>query len=497
MTAMTPTPHGEGKTVTTVGLAMALARRGAVAVPCLRQPSLGPVFGVKGGASGGGRATVEPRAHIDLGFTGDLHAIGAAHNLLSALVDNHLHHGNELGIDPVTISWPRTVDMDDRALRGVLVNRAGTRASPREERYVITAASEVTAIHGLSTSYRDLRERLGRIVVARDRAGRPVAASALRAEGAMGALLRDALLPNLVRTSEGTPALVHGGPFANLAHGTCSVLATRLALTHADFAVVEAGFASELGAEKFVDLVQPLGGFHVDAAVIVATARALRYQGGAAADAVDRPDLDRLTRGLGNLGQHVANVRSLGMEPVVTLNRFPDDDPEEVRVLARFCDDQGVAFAVSDAFSRGGEGALDLADRVREAASRGRRSRPLYDPDLPPLAKVERIVRTLYAGSGVQLDAGVRERLDQLSREGFDREPVCVAKTPLSLSDDPRRVGIPTGFVATVHEAIPFSGAGFWVARMGEIVAMPGLSRHPLAERIALGDDGSVSGLEG
>jgi formate--tetrahydrofolate ligase len=493
VSAITPTSHGEGKTVTAIGLAMALSRRGHRAVPCLRQPSLGPVFGLKGGATGGGRATVEPSAAINLGFTGDLHAVASAQNLLAALLDNHLHYGNALEIDPATIDLPRTVDLDDRALRHIRVGAGANVGPERPDRFVIAAASEVAAIHTLGHGFRDVRERLGRILLGRTTRGDPVRADDLRAGGALAALLRPALEPNLVATSEGTPALVHAGPFANLGPGTASVASIRFGLAHADMSVVEAGFATELGAEKFVDLVSPVGRFAPDAAVLVATVPGLRYHGGGSGDG---PDPGAVERGLPNLGRHIANLKRLGLSTVVALNRYPQDDPAEIALVRAFCEERGVFFAPSRAFAEGGAGAAELAERVEEALARGAPARPLLHAADPLPEKLAMITREMYGGTGARLESAAEADLAGLASVGMDRAPICVAKTQLSLSDDPHRRGAPSGFEVTVHRFHPYGGAGFVVAALGEILTMPGLPRHPAAEHIGLSDDGRIVGLD-
>ena len=496
VTGMTPTRHGEGKTVTAIGLADALTRAGASTTVCLRQPSLGPVFGIKGGATGGGRATVEPSARINLGFTGDIHAVAEAHNLLASLVDNHLFHGNPLGIDPDRRLWPRTLDVEDRALRHVGTGVAeDPRQPPRSSAFVIAAASEVMAILALARDYADLKARLGRVIVAYHHDGTPVRAAELRADGAMAALLRDALEPNLVQTVGGTPALVHAGPFGNIAHGTCSRLSIELALATSEFCVVEAGFSTELGAEKFVDIVTPTLGHDVDAAVLVATLRALRYHGGATDEASARPNLRAVEGGLANLAQHVENLGALGLAGTVALNRFPDDSPEEIDRVRRFCRELGLALVESRAFDSGGEGCASLAEEVRRLAALGQHSRPLCPAGTPAPEQVRRIVRGLYGGYDVsELADALRDR-EELARIGELDGPVCVAKTPLSLSHDPRRLGRPRGFTPDVHRYSRSAGAGFTVAYLGTIETMPGLPTRPAAELLDVTDGGQIVGL--
>lgn len=496
VTAMTPTPQGEGKTVTAIGLGMALERAGKRAVVCLRQPSLGPTFGLKGGAAGGGRCTVEPMQEINLHFTGDIDAIGSAHNLLSAMLDNHIYQGNLLRIDPAAISWPRAVDMNDRALRRVEVGVGEKRQGAEHEgSFMITAASEVMAIHGICSGYADLKARLGRVVVGLDQAGRPVTAEQLKAAGAMAVLLKDAVAPNLVQTAEGTPALVHGGPFANIAHGTASLTSILLGLKHAEYCVVEAGFASDLGAEKFVDIVARAGGFEVDAMVVVASVKALRYHGGAQKSALESQDPDAVRRGLENLAKHVENARVFGLTPVVAINKFPTDGADELLAVEEFCRREGVPYAVSTAFAEGSPGAAQLAERVIEAAGRGEKSRPVYVLEQPIEEKLDVIVRRIYGGDGAAFEPEALKDIALLRELGMADRPVCVAKTNLSLSDDAAKVGRPRGFTCTVKRVAPSAGAGFNVAYMGDIVTMPGLPKVPLAESIDLSDAGAVSGL--
>jgi formate--tetrahydrofolate ligase len=497
VTGMTPTSHGEGKTVTTIATAMGLRRAGHRVVAVLRQPSLGPVFGVKGGATGGGRATVEPSDAINLGFTGDLHAVAAAHNLLSALLDNHLYYGNELGIDPQRIRWPWTVDMEDRALRHVAAESGGVkRTVSRSSQFVITAASEVTAVLGLARDYADLKERLGRILVASDATGRPVRARDLHAEGAMAVLLRDALEPNLVQCADGTPAIVHGGPFGNIAHGTASRLGIEFGLAAADFCVVEAGFASDLGAEKFLDIVARQTGLAIDAAVLVTTVRGLRHQGGLGEDRIADPDPAAVAHGLDNVRAHLDNLRTYGIPAVVVLNRFPGDAPEEVELVRAAALADGVGFAVSTGFADGSEGMADVAERVIEAARGGGRSTPLYPADSTIPAALDVLVRRVYGGDGADWTPAAQAQLDDLLRIGEGTVPICVAKTALSLSDDPKRLGRPTGFRVTVRRVERSAGAGFTVVYLGDIETMPGLPKRPRAEAMDLLADGRIVGVE-
>ncbi len=496
VSAMTPTKHGEGKTVTSIAVAMALRRAGYGAVVCLRQPSLGPVFGIKGGAAGGGEATVEPAETINLGLTGDLDAIAAAHNLIAALFDNHIFQGNALGIDPTIRLWPRTLDVEDRSLRQVVTSaQGGPREPPQPGTFVIAAASEITAILGLSQDYADLKERIGRVLLGFRKTGEPVRVRDLKASGAAAALLRFALEPNLLQARDGTPALIHGGPFANIAHGTCSRLAIELAQSTADYCVVEAGFATDLGAEKFVDIVGRLAGLDVAGAVLVATLRGLRYHGGVPDERDALPDPAAIGRGLSNLEQHVSNLRTLGIEPVVVANRFPGDTAEELALLRRFCEERNLAYAESTAFVEGAPGAADVAARVVEVCARGGHSRPLYTASTSIEAAIETIVRQIYGGAGVTIAPPAQETLGMLRRIQEAEGPVCVAKTPLSLSDDPAVRGRPTGFVPTVRRFSRSAGAGFTVAYLGEIQTMPGLPRRPLSEQIDLTAEGRVIGL--
>ena len=496
VTAMTPTRHGEGKTVTSIALAMALRRAGHSSVVCLRQPSLGPVFGVKGGAAGGGQATVEPAETINLGLTGDLDAVAAAHNLIAALFENHLFHGNSLGIDGSIRLWPRTLDVEDRALRQIVTSaEGGEKEPPQKGTFVIAAASEIMAILGLAKDYDDLRERIGRILLGFRKTGEPVRTEDLKGTGSACALLRFALEPNLLQAQDGTPALIHGGPFANIAHGTCSRLSIELARATADYCVVEAGFATDLGAEKFVDIVGPLAGVQVDGAVLVATIRGLRWHGGVADEQLAVPDAAAVTRGLPNLEQHAENLRTLGIEPVVVANRFPGDSEEEMAILTRFCQERNLAFAESTGFVDGAAGTEALAARVVEVCARGGRSHPLYGPDASIEEMLDQIVRRIYGGGGVSMSSEATETLSMLRRIGELSGPLCVAKTQLSLSDNATIRGRPTGFVPTVHRFSRSAGAGFTVAYLGEIQTMPGLPRDPRAVHIGIDAAGVPQGV--
>ncbi len=497
VTGMTPTPHGEGKTVVSIGLGMGLKRIGKSSVVCIRQPSLGPVFGIKGGGAGGGRSTLEPMQEVNMRLTGDMDAITSAHNLLAAAIDNHVFHGNSLGIDPESILWPRVLDVEDRALREVRVAMGEKNGTPHGGKFIITAASEVMAILCLSGGYADLKSRLGRMVVAYTKEGRPVTAADLKVVGALGALLKDALQPNLVQTSEGTPAIVHGGPFGNIAHGVCSNISILLALQSADYAVVEAGFGSELGAEKFIDIVSRVAGVRVDAAVIVGTVRALRYHGRGAESpaAPEGPDPEAVMAGLENLAKHIENVRTLGLTPVVALNHFEGDGEEEVKAVSDFCAKEEVPFAVTTTFAEGGMGSVRLARLVVEESEKGSACAPIYEPGESIRDKVRKVVEKMYGGSGVSYTDAATAKLEKITRLGYGGLPVCIAKTATSLSDDPSLAGTPSGFVATVHDVELAAGAGYVIVEMGAISRMPGLPSSPAAERISLSDDGVVTGV--
>lgn len=496
VTGMTPTRHGEGKTVTAIGLADGLARLRHSAVPCLRQPSLGPIFGVKGGATGGGKSTVEPSLEINLGFTGDIYSVAAAHNLLSALIDNHLFHGNSLKVDPSRILWPRTVDMEDRALRHIIVGQGhDPRFVTHDSSFVITAASEVMVILALARDYTDLKNRLGRVIAALTTEGTAVRASDLIAEGAMAALLRDALEPNVVQTAEGNPALVHAGPFGNLAHGTCSRLSIELGLATSEYCVVEAGFATELGGEKFIDIVTPSLGRSVDAAVLVATQRGLRYQGGASDEESVLPNREALERGLDNLAQHLDNVAAFGVPAVVALNRFPGDTAEETRLVQQFCRTRDVEVVEARGFTDGGKGMVNLARAVVAAAGLGRKSKPINPPGTAVFDQLETIATRLYGASHVNRTPDAIDDLELLKRLNETDGPICVAKTPLSLSDNPHVLGRPRDFNVTVDRLSRSAGAGFTVAYLGTIETMPGLPTRPSAEEIDLSPGGEVLGV--
>ena len=501
VTAMTPTPAGEGKTTTVIGLADALNRIGVKAAAALREPSLGPVFGMKGGATGGGRARVVPSDDINLHFTGDMHAVTSAHNLLAAMVDNHLHYDSACGlIDIRSVRWRRVLDMDDRSLRSIVTGLGDSFSGIAcESGFDITAASEVMAVLCLSRDLKELKERLGRILVAASPGGAPVTAAQINAVGAMAALLRDALRPNLVQTLEGTPAFIHGGPFANIAHGTNSVIATRMALGLADAVVTECGFASDLGAEKFFDIVVRSGAVPPPSAVvIVATARSLKYHGGAAADALGAENAAALAAGFDNLRKHVENVAIFGLPIVVGLNRFPTDTEAEIRAVEDLCLAEGVRFAASDVYNGGGAGGEHLAREVMAAAQDDPRDfKPLYPLEMPLAEKIGTIARRIYGAAEVGMDLKARKKLLRFEKEGAGGLPVCVAKTQYSLSDDPKRLGRPRDFTLHVTDASLCAGAGFVVALCGEIMTMPGLPRAPQAEKIDVSDDGEITGIMG
>lgn len=498
VTGMTPTPAGEGKTTVVIGLGDALNRIGRRAVIALREPSLGPVFGMKGGAAGGGRAQVVPMEDINLHFTGDFAAVAAAHNLLAALVDNHVHHGNALGIDTRRIAWKRVLDMNDRALRRIVVGLGGSaNGFAREDGFDIVVASEVMAILCLAESRADLKARLARIVVGRRRDGTAITAADLRAHGAMAVLLKDAIHPNLVRTLEHNPALIHGGPFANIAHGCSSVIATRAALKLGDYAVTEAGFGSDLGAQKFFDIKCRIAGLRPDAAVLVATLRALRHQGGAEGDALQRPDPAAVERGLPNLERHLRNLREhFGVPALVALNRFPGDSEAEVAVVERALRAAGAVLVSSRHWAEGSAGAEDLARAVVALAESGRAAlRSSWRDDEPLWEKMRAVARSVYGAADVDAAPAVRAQVEALQRDGFGRLPVCVAKTPYSFASDPSLRGAPTGHVVSVREVRLAAGAGFVVMICGDILTMPGLPRAPAAQRIDIDDGGRVSGM--
>ena len=498
VTAITPTPAGEGKTTTTVGLADGLHRIGKSVAAALREPSLGPVFGIKGGAAGGGYAQVVPMEDINLHFTGDFHAIGAANNLLAAMLDNHIQQGNALGIDPRRITWKRCVDMNDRQLRFVIDGLGGkVNGTPREDGFDITVASEIMAVFCLATSIADLKARLARIVVGYTYDDRPVTAGDLKAVGAMAALLKDALAPNLVQTLEGTPAFVHGGPFANIAHGCNSVLATRMAMATADYAVTEAGFGADLGAEKFLDIKCRAAGLTPDAVVLVATVRALKMHGGLAKTALAEENLDALERGLPNLLRHLSNLKNVyGLPAVVAVNRFPTDTDREIDCIIEKCRALGVNVVLSTVWTDGGRGGEALArEVVRLCEEEHGNFRYCYPDDLGIADKVRAVVRKVYGGSDVQFLPAAEKQIVRLTELGYGNLPVCIAKTQYSFSDDPTKLGAPEGFTVTVKQVKVSAGAGFVVVLTGDIMTMPGLPRVPAAEKIDVTDDGRIVGL--
>ncbi len=501
VTAITPTPAGEGKTTTTIGLADGLRRIGKNVVVALREPSLGPVFGIKGGAAGGGYAQVVPMEDINLHFTGDFHAIGAANNLLAAMIDNHIYQGNALGIDPRRITWRRCVDMNDRQLRFVVDGLGGrVNGTPREDGYDITVASEVMAVFCLSSSIADLKERLSRIIVGYTYDERPVTAGDLHAVGAMAALLKDALKPNLVQTLEGTPALVHGGPFANIAHGCNSVMATRMALKLGDYCVTEAGFGADLGAEKFLDIKCRMAGLVPSAVVVVATVRALKMHGGLAKTELGEEDLDALDRGLPNLLRHVSNVKDVyGLPAVVAVNRFPTDTDREIDLIIRRCRELGVNVVLSTVWAEGGRGGEALAREVvrlcEENTEPEKNFRFAYPDDCSVKEKIEAVVKKVYRGAGVTYLPAAEKQIAKLTELGFGKVPVCIAKTQYSFSDDPKKPGAPEGFTVTVKNVRVSAGAGFLVVLTGDIMTMPGLPKVPAAERIDVDEDGRITGL--
>ena len=497
VTAINPTPAGEGKTTTTVGLADGMRRMGKNVLVALREPSLGPVFGVKGGAAGGGYAQVVPMEDINLHFTGDFHAIGAANNLLAAMLDNHIYQGNALNIDPRQITWRRCVDMNDRQLRNIVDGLGGkTNGMPREDGYDITVASEIMAVLCLASDITDLKLRLSRLVVAYTRDGKPVTAGDLNAQGAMAALLKDALKPNLVQTLEHTPAFVHGGPFANIAHGCNSVTATKIALKLSDYTITEAGFGADLGAEKFLDIKCRMAGLHPSCVVLVATARALKYNGGVPKAETGNENLEALEKGLPNLLRHVENITKVYKLPcVVAINRFPTDTEAELALIERKCKELGVNVALSEVWAKGGEGGLTLAEEVIRLCEQPNDFTFSYDVDLPIKEKIEAIVKKIYHGDGVNFTANAEKQIKTLTELGYDKMPICMAKTQYSFTDDQTKLGAPEHFTITVRNIKVSAGAGFLVALTGEIMTMPGLPKVPAAERIDVDETGKITGL--
>lgn len=496
VTAISPTPAGEGKTTTTVGLGQALSQLGKKTMICLREPSLGPCMGIKGGAAGGGYSQVVPMEDINLHFTGDLHAITAAHNLLAAMVDNHIQQGNVLGIDPRRVVWNRVMDMNDRVLRHIVVGLGGhPNGVPRESGFDITVASEVMAILCLARSISDMKERFAKIIVGYTYDNAPVTAGDIHAEGAMAALMKDALKPNLVQTLEHVPAFIHGGPFANIAHGCNSVLATKTALHLADYVITEAGFGADLGAEKFLDIKCRFAGLKPDAAVLVATIRALKMNGGKAKNELTESDPEAVKRGLPNLMRHISNMKKFGLPIVVALNMFPADTVEEKKVIEDACAEVGVAVAESNVFTEGGKGGLDLAEKVLSAIDQGASYHTLYDLEGSLKDKIETIAKEIYGAADVAYDPAAAKELKHIEEMGFAHVPVCIAKTPASFSDDPTKLGAPEGFTLHVREARIAAGAGFVVILTGKVMTMPGLPRRPAAEKIDVDEEGNITGL--
>lgn len=497
VTAINPTPAGEGKTTITVGLGQAFGKLGKKAIIALREPSLGPCFGIKGGAAGGGYSQVVPMEDLNLHFTGDFHAITSANNLLAALLDNHIQQGNELGIDPRQIVWKRCLDMNDRVLRNVVVGLGNKMdGMVREDHFVITVASEIMAILCLAVDMNDLKRRLGRIIVAYTFDGKPVTADDLQATGSMAALLKDALKPNLIQTLEHTPAFVHGGPFANIAHGCNSVRATCTALKLADYVITEAGFGADLGAEKFFDIKCRKAGLKPDAVVLVATIRALKYNGGVPKNELSAPNLEALKKGIVNLEKHIENLQKFGVPVVVTLNSFVTDTDEETAFVEKFCKDRDCEFALAEVWEKGGEGGVALANKVLETLETKKSNfKPLYEDDLSLKEKIEKVAKEIYGADGVTYAPAAERELKRITDLGMDKFPVCMAKTQYSLSDDAKKLGRPTGFKINVREVYVSAGAGFVVAINGAIMTMPGLPKKPAAYQIDVNDDGVITGL--
>ncbi len=497
VTAINPTPAGEGKTTTTIGLGDALTRLGKKCALALREPSLGPVMGVKGGAAGGGYSQVVPMEDINLHFTGDMHAITAANNLLSAIIDNHIHQGNALDIDVNNIVWKRVLDMNDRALRSIVVGLGGkTNGVPREDGFMITVASEIMAILCLASDLEDLKKRFGEIIIGYNRKGEPVKASDLNAQGAMAALMKDAIKPNLVQTLEHTPCFIHGGPFANIAHGCNSVQATRLAMKLADYTITEAGFGADLGAEKFMDIKCRAAKISPDAVVIVATVRALKYNGGVKKGDLKTPNVDALKKGMVNLEKHIENMKSYGVPVVVAVNRFDTDSDEELKAVMNRCAELGAQCALSEVFAKGGEGGRDLAEKVLYAIETEKADyKPAYDVNMTIKEKINAIVTKIYGGSGVTYSAKAAKQIARLEELKLDKKPVCMAKTQYSLSDNASLLGRPEGFTVTVSNVRVSNGAGFIVAETGSIMVMPGLPKVPAADNIDIDGDGKITGL--
>ncbi len=497
VTAINPTPAGEGKTTTTVGLGQAMAKLGKKALIALREPSLGPCFGIKGGAAGGGYAQVVPMEDLNLHFTGDFHAITSANNLLAAMLDNHIQQGNALGIDPRQVVWKRCLDMNDRVLRNIVVGLGNKMdGMVREDHFVITVASEIMAILCLADDLVDLKRRLGRIIVAYNFDGDPVTANDLKATGAMTALLKDAIKPNLIQTLEHTPALVHGGPFANIAHGCNSVRATRMAMKLSDITITEAGFGADLGAEKFLDIKCRMAGLKPDAVVLVATVRALKYNGGVKKEDLAKENLEALAKGIVNLEKHIENIQKYGVPVVVTLNSFVTDTKAENEFICRFCEERGCQFALSEVWEKGGEGGIALAEKVLDTLeNKESHFKPIYPDEMSLEEKIETIAKEIYGADGVVYEPAAKKQLAKISSMGFDKFPVCMAKNQYSLSDDAKKLGRPTGFDIHIREVYVSAGAGFVVALTGAIMTMPGLPKVPAANGIDVTEDGKITGL--
>ncbi len=497
VTAINPTPAGEGKTTVNIGLSMALNKLGKKAISALREPSLGPSFGVKGGAAGGGYAQVVPMADINLHFTGDFHAITSANNLISAMLDNHIHQGNEQGIDIRRVVWKRCVDLNDRALRNVIVGLGGKpNGYPREDGFDITVASEIMAILCLSTSLENFKERVSRVIIAYRRDGSPVYVKDIKAQGAVTLLMKDAIMPNLVQTLENTPALIHGGPFANIAHGCNSIMATKLGMKLADYTVTEAGFGADLGAEKFLDIKCRFGDLKPSAAVIVATIRALKHHGGAKKEDYDKEDLVALEKGFANLEKHIENIKKFGLPPVVAINRFPSDTENEIKFIEDRLAKMGVECSLTEVFAKGGDGALDLAEKVIKVCDEGKANfKPLYDVNLSIKEKLEIIAKEVYGADGVEFTVPAMKNVKNLEKLGLDKMPICVAKTQYSLSDNPDLLARPEGFHIVVREVKVSNGAGFLIALTGSIMTMPGLPKVPAADNIDILPSGEIVGL--
>lgn len=497
VTAINPTPAGEGKTTVNIGLSMALNKLGKKAISALREPSLGPSFGVKGGAAGGGYAQVVPMADINLHFTGDFHAITSANNLISAMLDNHIHQGNEQGIDARRVVWKRCVDLNDRALRNVIVGLGGKpNGYPREDGFDITVASEIMAILCLSTSLENFKERVSRVIIAYRRDGSPVYVKDINAQGAVTLLMKDAIMPNLVQTLENTPALIHGGPFANIAHGCNSIMATKLGMKLADYTVTEAGFGADLGAEKFLDIKCRFGELKPAAAVIVATIRALKHHGGANKEDYDKEDLQALEKGFANLEKHIENIKKFGLPPVVAINRFPSDTENEIKFMEEKLAKMGIECALTEVFTKGGDGALELAKKVVKVCDEDKADfKPLYDVNLSIKEKLEIIAKEVYGADGVEFTVPATKNIKNLEKLGLDKMPICVAKTQYSLSDNPDLLARPEGFHIVVREVKVSNGAGFLIALTGSIMTMPGLPKVPAADKIDILPSGEIVGL--